>query len=213
MQMAESAATTTTTTTLADKAESLVHDVEVHAGRLLSSQVFLSKDVVPSHEEIRLWYDKYKKETCHRAAAVLLSAILEFYRLPSNTHLRSFNLLVMSTEHVWRRLFLDPATVTCDTITADPWNIPTLDEIVNLSQSPCISSSSNNRYGMYKDKCIDIAASQPRTFAPAISRLYSASKYNKNKITSSFIMNFARAERLYKIASSMLVVVNTGGVI
>lgn len=199
----------------------LVNDVEVHASRLLTSQVFLSTDG-PSHERIREWYNNYREETTRRAAAILLSTLLEFYRLPFTTHMEVFNLMVLSSKHVWRNK-LNAGAVTCDSIINEPWEIPTIEEIIGRTTSTstvCATNPRRHRHGKYEDTCLDIiaaaaAAAQTRYVATtSTSSPRAISRYGgKCGIISPYTINSARAERLYNIAACMLDIIVSGGAV
>nr|AKS10624.1 wsv419-like protein [Metopaulias depressus WSSV-like virus] len=107
-------------------------DVEILASRLLSSEILHGRNIA-SAKEIRNWYNDFKLDTCRRAAAVLLSTLLEYYRRgkPQRTvYDYTFNLILDSKfEMGWKNLF-PKSKVSCEKIIKDPWSLLTISDML-----------------------------------------------------------------------------------
>lgn len=107
-------------------------DVEVLASRLLSSEILYGRNIA-SAKEIRNWYNDFKLNTSRRAAAILLSTLLEYYRRgrPQETAYDcAFDLILYGKfEMEWKNLF-PQSKVTCEKIKKDPWNLLTISDML-----------------------------------------------------------------------------------
>lgn len=120
--------------------------------------------------------------------------------------------MVLSTEHVWSKK-LNTTDISCDSIINHPWKLPTIEEIINITNNPAVCTIDvirrrQRRHGNYEDTCLDIVATGTKPRPRAM-----ISRYSKVGITSAYTMNSARAERLYNIASYMLDIITSEGII
>lgn len=114
--------------------------------------------------------------------------------------------MVLSTKHVWSKK-LNTTDISCDSIINHPWKLPTIEEIINITNNPAVCTiDAIRRHGNYEDTCLDIVTTGTKPRLRAM-----ISRYSKVGITSAYTMNFTRAERLYNIASYMLDIISSEG--
>ena len=123
-------------------------DVEVLASRLLSSKVLYGRNIA-SAGEIRRWYIDFKLETSRRAAIILLSALLEYYRCRQiggevSCYDAAFGLILTTVfEAEWTKLF-PGTTLTCTRILEEPWSLATISEVYNKHPTASLFCNSND---------------------------------------------------------------------
>nr|BDT63003.1 MAG: wsv419-like protein [Trachysalambria curvirostris nimavirus] len=182
--------------------------VEVHASRLLSAQTLYGREIATS-EHIRQWYADYRRETSRRAASVLLSVLVHYYRhrQPTSMYDTLFRLMLarLFTSH-WRSLF-PLSTIECAKVVTEPRSLPTIEDIYRRQSTPCYDDGSTRErdYAL----CCENLLLATVTMRPEKNSL-SRCMYKHPPIVSALSTRL-EMERLYKIAKSMTEVLELGG--
>lgn len=185
-------------------------DVEVLASRLLSSEILHGRNIATA-KEIRNWYNDFKRNTSRRAAAVLLSTLLEYYRRtrPRETVYDCAFSLILDGKFAmrWKTLFPE-SKVTSDKITQDPWSLLTISDISSCREK---NNKEEEEYVAYY-RAILLSLSEGEGGPASLCRPPPPLlvKCRRPRILSVQRLR-DETERLYKLATGMVDVIEAEG--
>nr|BDT63088.1 MAG: wsv419-like protein [Sicyonia whispovirus] len=181
--------------------------LEVLPGRLLPPEVFPWEDTEANRsllEHLRL----YREKTSERAAAVLLSGLLEYYRRPLPALYREFAIVLAAADPVWRRLF-PGGSLTSAMIAGTPWTVPTVFELVDAAaEYPSGWAPAGEQFG-HEMAARDLALEEPCAMAGPAS--HSTNKYPRAPTVVCVREATERSASLLLTCRRMLEVIRHGG--
>ena len=161
----------------------------------------------PSTDKIWNRYNNFKLNTSKRAAVVLLSTLVEYYRLGFRAYDEKFNLILNTTFKTnWKELFPE-SKVTCEKIVNDPWSLITISDTF-LQQG---KNKEKYEYEFYHKIFLESLFRNTTTTCDHRSPfLLANNKYRPPRIVSIQRLS-NETERLSKIATSMVFIIEAKG--
>nr|BDT62677.1 MAG: wsv419-like protein [Metapenaeus ensis nimavirus]GBG35483.1 wsv419-like protein [Metapenaeus ensis nimavirus] len=178
--------------------------LEVHAGRLLSAQALHGRDVAAPHD-VRRWYADFRLETSRRAASVLLSTLIYYFRRRqrlSNCD-RIFKLMLSELlGKYWKTLFPGPG-IECSKVIEEPWSLPTIADTYH-SRYPAMKDLEQGYVSCCERLLLAISPKRSGPEPPPISKCRLLSVVSTSRLETDM-------DCLYKIACNMRQVLELEG--